>query len=159
VNQKSWREVTEKINLVGARYTVHDEDGENVTQDTCDSLVFLHEANGWVFFLLRPCGWTNGPQYQHLVETALDNLEATLEPLHFKMVREDGWTVTLSPLNEEQKQDWINWREYRQKQEWYERVDSETITKWSESAKEWRPRPGRISEGFRKSEITRGTEP
>lgn len=129
------KEVIKRINRVGARYSVHDETGEYVTGDTCDSLVFLHEANGWVFFLLRPLGWTNGEQYEHLVETTSDKLEATLEPLHFRMVRDDGWTITFSPLNEEQKQDRVRWNEYKKKQEWYYRVDTETVARWTEVAK------------------------
>ncbi len=129
--------VIRRINAVGARYTVHDESGEYVTQDTCESLVVLHEANGKVFFLLRPLGWINGVQYEHLVDTELIHLEATIEPLHLKMVRDDGWTITLSPLTDDQKQDWVRWREYKKKQAWYDKMDAETIAKWREIAEGW----------------------
>ncbi len=131
--------VIRRINAVGARYVVHDETGEYVTQDTCDSLVVLHEADGWVFFLLRPLGWTNGSQYEHLVQSKAGQVTGALEPLALTLVREDGWTITLSGLDEEQKQDWVKWRVYKKKQDWYERVDSETVAKWTESAKDWRP--------------------
>ena len=127
--------IIHRINAVGARYVVHDEKGEYVTQDTCDSLVVLHEADGWVFFLLRPLGWTNGSQYEHLVQSKVDQVEGALEPLSLKLVRDDGWTITLSGLDADQKQDWVRWREYKKKQDWYERVDSETIAKWTEYAK------------------------
>lgn len=133
-----WKEALDRLNSVGARYTVRDETGEYVTGDTCDSLVILHEADGKVFLLLRPVGWTNGEQYEHLVRSDIEAIEGILSPLFLKMVREDGWTITLSPLNKDQKQDWVRWQEYKKTQDWYERVDSETIAKWTESAMEWR---------------------
>ena len=129
------KDVIRRINAVGARYSVHDETGEYVTGDTCDSLVFLHEANGKGFFLLRPLGWTNGEQYEHLVETALVSMEATLEPLHFRMVRDDGWKITFSPLNEEQKQDRLRWNEYKNKKEGDYRMDAETEVRWRKDSK------------------------
>lgn len=129
--------VIKRINAIGARYVVHDEEGEYVTEDTGDSVVVLYEADGWVFFLHRPIGWTNGEQYEHVVQAKADQVEGALEPLSLKLVRNDGWTITFSSLSEEQKQDWIRWREYKKKQDWYERADAETIAKWTESVKEW----------------------
>lgn len=131
--------VIHRINAVGARYVVRDEEGEYVTQDTCDSLVVLHEADGWIFFLLRPLGWTNGEQYEHLVQSKAGQVTGALEPLALRMVRDDGWTITLGGLDAEQKQDWVKWREYKKKQDWYEQVETETVAKWTEAAKEWRP--------------------
>lgn len=127
--------VVRQINEVGARYKVHDEKGEYVTEDTCDSLVVLHEANGKIFFLHRPLGWVNGPQYEHMVETDTNRLRATLEPLYLRMVRRDGWAITFTPLDEGQKRDWVRWREYKAKQDWYDEADTDTIAKWREVAK------------------------
>lgn len=129
--------VINRINAVGARCAVHDEKGEYVTQETCDSLMSLHEAGEWFYFLHRPIGWTNGYQYEHLIKAKADQVEGTLDPLSLKLVRDDGWTFTFSPLSEEQKQDWIRWREYKKKQDWYEQTDAETIANWTKTVKEW----------------------